>query len=56
MTKYFSIIDLSSPPGAPKVLEVGNNFVNIFWSEPTNTGFSQIQCYIVEYQELNTTE
>ncbi|CAF4749840.1 unnamed protein product [Pieris macdunnoughi] len=50
------VMDLPSPPGTPKILEVADNFVNIFWSEPTDTGYSEIQCYIVEYQENNTTE
>ncbi|XP_045510204.1 titin-like [Colias croceus] len=50
------VMDIPSPPGAPKVLDVDNTFVNIYWSEPTDTGYSQIECYVVEYQEINTTE
>ncbi|CAK1554213.1 unnamed protein product, partial [Leptosia nina] len=50
------VIDLPSPPGAPRILEIDNTFVNIFWNEPVDTGCSEIQCYIIEYQEKNTTE
>ncbi|VVC94321.1 unnamed protein product, partial [Leptidea sinapis] len=50
------VMDIPSQPGAPKILEVDDNSVNIYWSEPSDIGNSRIECYIVEYQEINTTE
>ncbi|CAH2104073.1 unnamed protein product [Euphydryas editha] len=50
------IIDIPSAPRAPRVLEADDSSVNICWLEPVDTGRSEIDCYIVEYQEENTAE
>uniref|UniRef100_A0A2A4JBM0 Hemolin n=1 Tax=Heliothis virescens TaxID=7102 RepID=A0A2A4JBM0_HELVI len=50
------VIDISSPPGKPNVLETTNNSINLCWDEPEVKGNAEIDCYILEYQEINTTE
>ncbi|KAG6458522.1 hypothetical protein O3G_MSEX010918, partial [Manduca sexta] len=50
------VLDIPSAPGKPNVLETDNNSANVCWDEPTNKGNSEILCYIVEYQEINTVE
>lgn len=55
MANHF-LVDIPSPPGKPTPLETDDTSINICWSEPENNGNSVIVCYIVEYQEINTTE
>ncbi|XP_026742306.1 titin-like isoform X13 [Trichoplusia ni] len=50
------VIDISSPPGKPTVVETTNNSINLCWDEPSEKGNTEIDCYIIEYQESNTTE
>ncbi|CAH0745798.1 unnamed protein product, partial [Diatraea saccharalis] len=50
------VLDLPSKPGKPNVIDTSDTSVNLCWEEPENNGGSDIQCYIVEYQEINTTE
>ncbi|PZC75220.1 hypothetical protein B5X24_HaOG206575 [Helicoverpa armigera] len=50
------VIDISSPPGKPNLLETTNSSINLCWDEPEMKGNAEIDCYILEYQEINTTE
>ncbi|CAH0684241.1 unnamed protein product [Chilo suppressalis] len=50
------VLDLPSKPGVPNLIETSDTSVNICWNEPENNGGSEIQCYIIEYQEINMTE
>ncbi|NP_001091843.1 titin2 [Bombyx mori] len=51
-----TILDKPSPPGKPNILEIDSSSINICWDEPENTGNSTIIYYVVEYQEIDTTE
>lgn len=53
---FVSYSDIPSPPGKPNVLETSDTFINICWDEPQEKGGSEINFYVVEYQEINTTE
>lgn len=53
---FLQFTDISSPPGKPTILEITNNSINLCWDEPENKGNSEIDFYILEYQEINTTE
>lgn len=50
------VTDIPSPPGKPAVLETDDTSANVCWDEPKDTGNSTIDSYIIEYQEINTTE
>lgn len=52
----YLLIDIPSQPGKPNVLETGDDFINICWEEPENKGGSEISFYVIEYQEINTSE
>lgn len=41
-----------SPPGTPKVIKVGKNYVDIVWSPPESDGGSRITGYIIEKREV----
>lgn len=53
---YFIYKDLPGPPSKPNILETDDTSVNIHWCEPASKGYSEITCYILEYQEINTTQ
>ncbi|GAB0086378.1 hypothetical protein DMENIID0001_004290 [Sergentomyia squamirostris] len=44
--------NVPSPPGIPKILEVGSNFVHIEWEKPENDGGSRIQGYWIDKREV----
>ncbi|XP_028170388.1 titin-like [Ostrinia furnacalis] len=50
------VLDIPSPPGKPNILETSDTFINICWDEPSDKGGSEINFYVVEYQEINTSE
>lgn len=43
--------NVPSPPGTPKVLKVGKNYVDLTWEPPTNDGGSRITGYMIEKRE-----
>ena len=44
--------NVPSPPGTPKVTEVGGDFVNLSWEKPENDGGSRIKGYWIEKREV----
>lgn len=46
--------NVPSPPGAPKVVKVGKNYVDLTWEVPTSDGGSRITGYIVEKREIGS--
>ncbi|KAK2728041.1 hypothetical protein QYM36_008498, partial [Artemia franciscana] len=47
--------DPPSPPGVPKVLEVGGDFVNLSWDRPMSDGGARIQGYWIEKREAGSS-
>lgn len=43
--------DKPSPPGTPKVTQVGGDFVNLEWTKPENDGGARVQGYWVDKRE-----
>lgn len=41
--------EIPSVPGAPNVLEIGNDFVNLHWKEPEYDGNNPPLYYTLEY-------
>lgn len=46
--------DPPGPPGTPKVLEVGGDFVNLSWDKPETDGGARIQGYWIEKREVGS--
>jgi predicted phage tail protein len=46
--------DRPGPPGTPKVLEVGGDFVNLEWEKPLSDGGSKIQGYWIDKRETGS--
>lgn len=44
--------NVPSPPGTPKVLKVGRNYVDLKWDPPVSDGGSRITGYIIEKREI----
>ncbi|KAG8238874.1 hypothetical protein J437_LFUL018785 [Ladona fulva] len=50
--KLKSKFDVPSPPGTPKVVKVGKNYVDLKWEAPKSDGGSRITGYIIEKREV----
>lgn len=46
--------DPPSPPGVPKVTEVGGDFVNLEWDKPESDGGARIQGYWIDKREVGS--
>ncbi|XP_015183294.1 PREDICTED: twitchin isoform X5 [Polistes dominula] len=46
--------DPPGPPGTPKVIEVGGDFVNLSWEKPETDGGSKIQGYWIDKREVGS--
>lgn len=46
--------DRPSPPGVPKVTEVGGDFVNLEWTKPESDGGARIQGYWIDKREVGS--
>lgn len=46
--------DPPSPPGVPKVTQVGGDFVNLEWTKPENDGGARIQGYWIDKREVGS--
>lgn len=46
--------DPPSPPGIPKVTQVGGDFVNLEWTKPENDGGSRVQGYWIDKREVGS--
>lgn len=46
--------NVPSPPGTPKVVKVGRNYVDLTWEPPTHDGGSRITGYIIEKREIGS--
>ncbi|KAJ8886796.1 hypothetical protein PR048_013008 [Dryococelus australis] len=46
--------DPPSPPGTPKVTEVGGDFVNLQWDKPESDGGTKIQGYWIDKREAGS--
>ncbi|KAJ9595177.1 hypothetical protein L9F63_013535, partial [Diploptera punctata] len=46
--------DPPSPPGVPKVTEVGEDFVNLSWDKPESDGGSRVQGYWIDKREVGS--
>lgn len=46
--------DPPSPPGVPKVTQVGGDFVNLEWTKPENDGGSRVQGYWIDKREVGS--
>lgn len=46
--------DPPSPPGIPKVTQVGGDFVHLQWDKPENDGGSKVQGYWIDKREMGS--
>lgn len=46
--------DPPGPPGTPKVIEVGGDFVNLSWEKPETDGGAKIQGYWIDKREVGS--
>ncbi|RZF42380.1 hypothetical protein LSTR_LSTR004188 [Laodelphax striatellus] len=46
--------DKPSPPGVPKITEVGGDFVNLSWDRPEDDGGARIQGYWIDKKEVGS--
>jgi hypothetical protein len=46
--------DPPSPPGVPKVTQVGGDFVNLEWTKPESDGGARIQGYWIDKREVGS--
>lgn len=46
--------DPPSPPGTPKVTQVGGDFVNLEWTKPENDGGARVQGYWIDKREVGS--
>lgn len=46
--------DPPSPPGTPKVTEVGGDFANLSWEKPESDGGARIQGYWIDKREVGS--
>lgn len=46
--------NVPSPPGTPKVVKVGRNYVDLTWEPPTSDGGSKITGYVIEKREIGS--
>lgn len=47
--------DPPSPPGVPKVTQVGGDFVNLEWTKPENDGGARVQGYWIDKREVGSS-
>lgn len=48
--------DPPGPPGIPKVIQVGGDFVNLSWDKPATDGGAKIQGYWIDKREIKVPE
>lgn len=52
--KAKALFDPPGPPGTPKVLEIGGDFVNLSWDKPEFDGGARIQGYWIDKREVGS--
>lgn len=54
LVKAKAPFDPPSPPGIPKITQVGGDFVNLEWDKPTSDGGTRIQGYWIDKREVGS--